>query len=128
MGKPKFSIKKSGNGIMFNLIASNGQVIGTSQEYKSESALKNGIESVKRNSRSKVEDQTVEGFKTLTYPKYEIFIDNGGKHRFRLVAMNGEIILKSQGYASKATCKKGLDSINTNALGAEPVHEEPVSK
>lgn len=33
----------------FNLTANNGQVIGTSQMYKSESARENGIESVKSN-------------------------------------------------------------------------------
>jgi hypothetical protein len=34
---------------MFNLKASNGQVIGTSQSYTSASGRDNGIESVKRN-------------------------------------------------------------------------------
>lgn len=34
---------------MFNLKATNGQVIGTSETYSSESARDNGIESVKRN-------------------------------------------------------------------------------
>lgn len=34
----------------FNLKASNGQVIGTSEMYSSNSAMENGIESVKKNS------------------------------------------------------------------------------
>jgi uncharacterized protein YegP (UPF0339 family) len=34
---------------MFNLKASNGQVIGSSESYSSESARETGIESVKRN-------------------------------------------------------------------------------
>lgn len=34
---------------MFNLKATNGQVIGTSESYSSESARDNGIESVKKN-------------------------------------------------------------------------------
>lgn len=33
----------------FNLKASNGQVIGTSQSYKTESGRDNGVESVKKN-------------------------------------------------------------------------------
>ncbi|MBC2839790.1 YegP family protein [Robiginitalea sp. SC105] len=33
----------------FNLKAANGQVIGSSQMYSSESAMENGIESVKKN-------------------------------------------------------------------------------
>ncbi len=49
---------KSG-GHMFNLKASNGQVIGTSESYSSGSARDNGIESVKRNApEARVEDLT----------------------------------------------------------------------
>ncbi|GGE53432.1 YegP family protein [Actibacterium pelagium] len=44
---------------MFNLKATNGQVIGTSESYSSESARDNGIESVKKNAPdAKVEDLT----------------------------------------------------------------------
>ncbi|AZA54811.1 YegP family protein [Chryseobacterium sp. G0201] len=43
----------------FNLKASNGQIIGTSQMYESENGMENGIESVKNNASSaSVEDQT----------------------------------------------------------------------
>lgn len=44
---------------MFNLRASNGQVIGTSETYSSTSACENGIESVKRNAPdATLDDQT----------------------------------------------------------------------
>ncbi|CAN0656798.1 YegP family protein [Nitratireductor aquimarinus] len=44
---------------MFNLKASNGQVIGTSESYSSESARENGIQSVKNNAPdAKLEDLT----------------------------------------------------------------------
>ena len=44
---------------MFNLKASNGQVIGTSEVYESTSARDNGIESVKKNAPgAKIEDLT----------------------------------------------------------------------
>ena len=43
---------------MFNLKASNGQVIGTSESYSSESARDNGIESVKKNAPdARLDDQ-----------------------------------------------------------------------
>jgi len=43
----------------FNLKASNGQVIGTSQAYESEDGRENGIESVKTNAPgAAVDDQT----------------------------------------------------------------------
>ena len=44
---------------MFNLKATNGQVIGTSESYSSASARDNGIESVKKNAPdAKLDDQT----------------------------------------------------------------------
>ena len=44
---------------MFNLTATNGQVIGTSEQYNSTSARDNGIESVKNNAPSaNLDDQT----------------------------------------------------------------------
>lgn len=40
----------------FNLKATNGQVIGTSQNYKSENARDNGIESVGKNADGEITD------------------------------------------------------------------------
>ncbi|TXJ22829.1 MAG: DUF1508 domain-containing protein [Chitinophagaceae bacterium] len=53
--------KTSSNGkYYFNLKASNGQVIGTSEMYESESGRDKGIESVQENAPSAtVDDQTV---------------------------------------------------------------------
>jgi uncharacterized protein YegP (UPF0339 family) len=125
MDMGKFVMKPAAtNGVMFNLIADNGRIICTSQVYANESSCLSGIESVKTNSRSKIEDQTVEGFKKLTNPKFEIFFDKGDKYRFRLKAMNGEIVAASQGYMSKESCKKGIESISKNAADAEIVKEE----
>ena len=57
----KFEKKTSTNGKpYFNLKATNGQVIGTSEMYESEGARDKGIESVKNNApEASVEDQTV---------------------------------------------------------------------
>ncbi|MBN9384603.1 MAG: YegP family protein [Chitinophagaceae bacterium] len=46
----RYDRKKSTNGkFYFNLKATNGQVIGTSEMYEAESSRDNGIESVKKN-------------------------------------------------------------------------------
>ena len=45
----KFIIKQGKTGVRFNLLATNGQVIGTSEIYKSDASCLNGIESVKKN-------------------------------------------------------------------------------
>jgi len=46
----KFVLKKGSTGkFRFNLVATNGQVIATSEAYESKASAINGIESVKRN-------------------------------------------------------------------------------
>ena len=47
--------------------------------------------------------------------KFQIKKARNGKFFFHLLAKNGEIILASQMYASKATAKKGIASVKTNA-------------
>jgi uncharacterized protein YegP (UPF0339 family) len=43
----------------FNLVATNGQVIATSEAYESKASAINGIESVKRNApNAEIDDQT----------------------------------------------------------------------
>lgn len=58
----RFEEKESSNGKwFFNLKASNGQVIGTSQMYAGKSGMTNGIESVMKNApEAEVEDQTAQ--------------------------------------------------------------------
>ncbi|KAF2516239.1 YegP family protein [Flavobacterium sp. P21] len=57
----RFDRKESSNGKpYFNLKASNGQIIGTSEMYESVAARENGIESVKKNAPdAEIDDQTV---------------------------------------------------------------------
>ncbi len=121
----KFVIKESEAGCRFNLLAGNGQVIGTSQTYSSMDACKNGIESVKENAPiAPIEDQTKEGFEELTNPKFEVYEDKAGEFRFRLTARNGQNILASEGYAQMAGCLNGIESVKTNAPDAEVTTEE----
>ena len=47
--------------------------------------------------------------------KFQIKKAKNGKFFFNLLAANGEIILTSQMYASKATAKKGIASVQLNA-------------
>lgn len=48
--------------------------------------------------------------------KFEIY-QSGKKDefRFRLKASNGQIILSSEGYTSKASCLNGIESVKKNA-------------
>ncbi|MBE6891194.1 MAG: DUF1508 domain-containing protein [Ruminococcaceae bacterium] len=120
----KFLIKKTATGVKFDLLATNGQVIASSEVYTSDAACKNGIESVIKNSAvAKIEDQTVEGFETVTNPKFEMYTDKAGEFRFRLKARNGEVIAVSEGYKAKASCENGIESVIKNAADAEVVAE-----
>ena len=47
--------------------------------------------------------------------KFEIKTDKAGKFRFSLKAGNGQVILASQGYANKAGCENGIESVRKNS-------------
>ena len=121
----KFAIKTVATGVKFNLKAGNGEIIATSEIYKSLRSCKNGIESVRKNAaRANFEDQTVEEPVKEKCPKFEMYVDKKGEFRFRLKATNGEIIAASEGYKAKASCLNGIESVKKNAPEAEVVFEE----
>lgn len=112
----KFVIKETATGVKFDLKATNGEVIATSEVYTTEAACKKGIESVKKNSAvANIEDQTVEGFATAKNPKFEVYKDKKGEFRFRLKATNGQIIATSEGYKAMKSCMNGIESVRKNA-------------
>ena len=120
----KFVVKNTATGVKFDLKATNGQVIATSEVYTTEAACKNGIESVKTNSAvAEVENQTEEGYATVKNPKFEVYTDKAGEFRFRLTAKNGQTIAVSEGYTTLASCLNGVESVKKNAPEAEVVEE-----
>jgi len=121
----KFVISKAKNEeYTFVLKATNGQVILEAGEtFSSLASCKNSIESVKKNALAHVEDQTVEGFETVTHPKYELYTDKAGEFRWRLKARNGEPIGKSEGYKAKTSALNGIESVGKNAPDAEVIEE-----
>jgi uncharacterized protein YegP (UPF0339 family) len=58
-----------------------------------------------------------------TMPKFEIYKDAAEKFRFRLKAPNGETIATGEAYESKDGCKKGIESVKTNAPKAQIVEK-----
>ncbi len=113
----KYVTKTTDAGCSFALVAGNHEVIGVSEVYSSDAALIKGIYSVKRNApTANFEDQTEEDFVPAKHPKFELYKDKAGEFRFRLKATNGEIILASEGYKTKASCEKGIASVRKNAL------------
>lgn len=53
--------------------------------------------------------------------KFEVYQDRAGKYRFRLKASNGQVIATGEAYESKASCLKGVASVQKNAPGAPVV-------
>ena len=51
--------------------------------------------------------------------QFELYTDNGGKHRWRLRHRNRNIIAdSSQGYASRRSAQQGLNAVRRDAIGA----------
>jgi len=114
----KFLVKPTRTGIKFDLLGAEDAVLVTSEVYAAESACLNGVESVKKNCVGGVEDQTVEGFEALSHPKFEVFVDQGGKFRFHLKAVNGQIVAVSKAYEDKGECLKCIEAVKAAAPDA----------
>ena len=120
----KFVIRKTNTGIKFDLKASNGEVIATSEVYSSPESCKKGLASVQKNAPvAAVENQTLEGYDVEKHPKFEIYTDKAGEFRFRLKATNGQIIAVSEGNKAIASCLNGIESVKKNAVDAKIVEE-----
>ncbi|HEX5626113.1 MAG TPA: YegP family protein [Saprospiraceae bacterium] len=104
----KFEITKRKNGdFQFNLKANNGEVILTSQGYKSKLGCTSGIHSVKTNAAND--------------SRYELKTAANGKFHFNLKAQNGRVIGSSEMYSSEAARNNGVSSVKSNAPGAQTV-------
>ena len=115
----KFVVREVNSGIKFDLKATNGQVIASSEIYKSKASCLKGVNSVINNAPiANLEDQTVEDYKVEKNPKFEIYNDKAGEFRFRLKAKNGEIIATSEGYKTMDSCKNGVESVRKNAANS----------
>ncbi|HVF48272.1 MAG TPA: YegP family protein [Pyrinomonadaceae bacterium] len=107
----KFEIKTGKTGkVRFNLKASNGQTILTSEAYESRSAATKGITSVKKNAGND--------------KRFERKTAKDGSAYFVMKAANGEAIGKSEMYASTRSMENGIASVGRNAPDA-PVVDAP---
>ena len=106
MGKFVVTVRKDGD-FQFNLLATTGQVILTSQGYASKASCLNGIESVKKNAQNEAQ--------------FDKKVAKNGKPYFNLMATNGQVIGASQMYASERTMLAGIASVMRNAPDAPVV-------
>lgn len=105
-----FQLAKTRNGrFHFNLLASNGQVILSSQTYASKVTARKGIASVQANAARK--------------SRYELRSGKGGQSHFVLKAANHRVIGASETYSSTAKLQQGLQSVMKNG-GTRAVIDE----
>jgi len=98
----KFEIKTGKNGkVHFNLKASNGQVILTSESYSDRKAAEKGIASVRKNAANDA--------------RFERKTAKDGSPYFVLKAANGEPIGKSEMYKTAKSMENGIASVKKNA-------------
>lgn len=84
----------------FVLKAGNSEVILSSEMYNSKAAAQNGIASVQTNSPEE--------------SQYELKEAANGKYHFNLKAKNHQVIGSSQMYASQASARNGIASVQSN--------------
>ena len=101
----KFEIKQAKDGqYHFNLKAGNGQIILSSELYKTKAAAENGIASIQKNAGD-------EG-------RYERRENKNGEPYFVLKAGNGQEIGRSEFYSGAAAMENGIASVTKNAPDA----------
>lgn len=109
MGKFVIGTRRNGE-YQFNLKATNGQVILSSEGYTTLDSCRNGVESVRKNAPND--------------DRYERVETSSGKYRFNLRAGNSQIIGTSESYESAASRDNGIESVKKNASEADVVTEE----
>lgn len=96
MSKEKFEMfRGNDNQFYFRLKAPNAEVIGSSEGYTTKQSAEHGIASVRVNSQN---DSRYTYWQSAANSKWY----------FHLKAVNGEIILQSQGYTSKQNALGGI--------------------
>lgn len=106
----KFVVKTAKNGkVHFNLKATNGQILLTSEKYESRASAAKGIESVKKNASNDGRFERKKG--------------KDGSAYFVLKASNGEPLGRSEMYKRASSMEGGIASVGKNAAGATVVDE-----
>lgn len=55
--------------------------------------------------------------------KFDVFQGEDGDYYFRFVAANGEILLRSEGYITRQSADKGIESVLANAPDARNIEQ-----
>jgi uncharacterized protein len=97
----------------FNLVAGNGQVVGTSQLYATRWNAERGLSTVAA---------LVEGANQLAAIRrasFQVFRGLDGQYYFHLRSGNGQIVLQSEGYTTRASAVGGTASVRDHGTSLD---------
>ena len=114
-------IREASNGTFyFNVKAGNGATVATSGFYSRKDSAERGSRAVRALVHICNEDARVkQPVDAPARDEFELFEGEDGLTYFRLRAADGEILLDSQGYASKANAQHGIGSVSANGTRIE---------
>ena len=127
-----------GGGHRWRLRHRNGNIIGTSGEaYASRQKCQQGMHSVMRNALgaavmtiepedAETDTEEPQPIELESQAEFELYEDNAGEYRWRLVHDNGNIIADSgECYASKSNGKRAMDNVRKHAETADYLRIDP---
>ena len=118
----KWVIKAAANGQFRTQFVYNSEVMVWSENYTAKASAKNCIDSMKKNAPDaptvdRTADEEGKGY------RFEIKKTKADEFMVTFIAVNGEAMVSSEGYSSKASAKNCIESIKKNGPGA-PTEDE----
>ena len=118
----KFKITTAANDQFKFAFAYNAEAIFWSENYKQKQSAKSAIESLKKHAPDAMtvdlsKDEEGKGY------RFEIVASKDGQHFVRVIAANGEPIVRTETYASKSSARNAIESLKKNGPGADVVEE-----
>ena len=105
----KYEVYQAGDGFKYNLKASNGEILVSSEVYTSRDGVIKAIEAIKRNVES---------------GEIRVFADKHGNYKFKLTAGNHRVIAISAHYSTEKSAERASESFKKFALTADVVDVE----
>ncbi len=119
----QFKVLEAVNGeFYFNVVAKNGEIIGHGETYVTKSNAERGAATVQKVVKKSNRALAAKGGAT-----FKTFRGLDGQYYFNLTAGNGEIMLQSEGYTSKQSALKGIESVRKNGAVATSYEINPAS-
>lgn len=118
----KFKITAAANDQFKFAFVYNAEAIVWSESYKQKGSAKSAIESIKKNAPGAPAVDLTKGEEGSGY-RFELVASNDGQTFVRFIAANGEPMVRSETYKSKASALHAIESVKKNSPAAEVVDE-----